>query len=256
MNNVKRIIILFLGLVLNVSCSPKEKKLFFFEDFQHSELAGKHWNFELGDGCPELCGWGNNELQIYTKTNVEVKDGFLIIRADKKGDHYYSGKITTKNKVEFTYGTVEVRAKLPRGKGVWPAIWMLGSNIDEAGWPAAGEIDIMEYVGKSPGEIHTTLHTPESFGNTVNTKVTQKEDIERGFHSYKMDWTKDAIRFFIDEEMVYEYSPPNKDKDTWPFKQNFYLILNLAIGGNLGGPEIDESIFPVEFIIDYIKIYS
>ncbi|HNQ27190.1 MAG TPA: glycoside hydrolase family 16 protein [Aquaticitalea sp.] len=241
--------ILLLGVQVNA------QKLLFEEQFDGSALNTSNWNYELGNGCPEICGWGNNERQYYSEKYVAVNDGYLVITAIKDS-LYESGKITTKGKFEFQYGTVEVRAKLATGKGIWPAIWMLGSNITEVGWPRCGEIDIMEYVGKSPHEIHTTLHTPDSHGNTVNTKVTVVEDIEQGFHVYKCHWTKDAISFYIDGNLVYTFSPDIKNESTWPFDQPFYIILNMAVGGNFGGPDVDDSIFPQQFVVDYVKVYG
>ncbi len=229
-------------------------QLLFEENFDGSQLNETHWNYKLGDGCPNLCGWGNNERQIYTKKNVSLRDGNLVITATKNGSLYESGRITTKQKVEFQYGTIEVRAKLPQGSGLWPAIWMLGNDIDANTWPGCGEIDIMEYVGKEPGVIHTTLHTPDSFGNSVNTKRTTLTGIENDFHKYKASWSKESIQFYIDDMLVYTFSPEIKNEKTWPFDKPFYVILNLAIGGNFGGPEVDDTIFPREFIIDYIKI--
>ena len=228
----------------------------FTDDFENTFLDLNHWNYELGDGCPELCGWGNNEFQIYTKENVFIRDENLVIKATKQGNKYYSGRITTKDKIEFQYGTVEVKAKLPTGTGVWPAIWMLGHDIDDIFWPLCGEIDIMEYVGKTPGKIHTTLHTKDSYGQSINTKVTTIENIEDGFHIYKMNWDKNKIQFSVDDTIVYTFSPANKNKINWPFDKPFYLILNLAIGGEFGGFEVDDNIFPQEFIIDYIKVYD
>ena len=233
----------------------KANDVFSFTDqFKGTQLNESYWNYDLGDGCPNLCGWGNNERQIYTKENVSVKDGNLIITATKDSTGYYSGKITTKDKIEFQYGTVEVRAKLPLGSGLWPAFWMLGSDIDTNIWPACGEIDILEYVGKMPNQIHTTLHTPNSYGKSVNTKISTIEDIEEGFHNYKTNWTKDSISFYVDDNLVYTFSPDVKNEKTWPFDKPFYLIINLAIGGNFGGPEVDDSIFPQDFIIDYVKV--
>ena len=169
---------------------------------------------------------------------------------------YTSTRITTKNKFEFQYGRIEARAKLSVGKGVWPAFWMLGSNIDEVGWPKCGEIDILEYIGKEPDMVFTSLHTQASYGNTINTKKTKIENIEEGFHLYITNWTKDKIEFFIDAKLVYTFSPEVKSEEIWPFNQPFFIILNQAIGGNFGGPEVDNSIFPQEFIIDYIKVYK
>ena len=239
-----------------VFTTSNAQELILEEHFSGNRLNETVWNYELGNGCPDLCGWGNNERQMYTKDNVAIKDGNLVLTAAFDGKNYTSGKINTKNKIEFKYGTVEVRAKLPTGQGVWPAIWMLGTNISEVGWPKAGEIDIMEYVGKNPHEIHTTLHTSDSYGESKNTKITTIPSIEEGFHVYKADWTKDFIKFYIDEVLVYTFSPELKNEDTWPFDQPFYLLLNLAVGGNFGGPEVDDSIFPQEFLIDYVKIYK
>ena len=247
---------IFIFLLIFKGPEPSDNSILFTDDFENTFLNLNHWNYELGDGCPELCGWGNNEFQIYTKENVFIRDENLVIKATKQGNKYYSGRITTKDKIEFQYGTVEVKAKLPTGTGVWPAIWMLGHDIDDIFWPLCGEIDIMEYVGKTPGKIHTTLHTKDSYGQSINTKVTTIENIEDGFHIYKMNWDKNKIQFSVDDTIVYTFSPANKNKINWPFDKPFYLILNLAIGGEFGGFEVDDNIFPQEFIIDSIKVYE
>jgi len=252
---MKQLVKIFLAILLFTSCG-KSSKLIFEDNFDKKTLNENYWNYDVGNGCPDLCGWGNNERQIYTKENVKVVNGNLIITATKKGSLYQSGKIHTKKKVEFQYGTVEVRAKLPIGYGLWPAIWMLGNDIDTNTWPACGEIDIMEYVGKKPNTIHTSLHTPASYGNTINTKKTINNQIEEGFHTYKTIWSKESIAFYIDNQKVYTFSPDEKNEKTWPFNKPFYLILNLAIGGNFGGPKVDDTIFPQEFIIDYVKAYN
>jgi len=253
------IVIIFILL----SCKEKQNiaqaiqgELLFEEHFNTNELNSKIWNYDEGDGCPNLCGWGNNERQLYTKNNVDVQDGNLVIKATKQDSLYYSGKIHTKNKFEFQYGIVEVKAKLPTGHGLWPAIWMLGSDIDVKGWPACGEIDIMEYVGKEPSTLYTSLHTPSSFGNTINSKKTLVKNLEKGFHIYKTKWTKESIRFYVDDTLVYEYAPIQKDEKTWPYNKPFYMIINTAIGGNFGGPRVDDTIFPKDFKVDYIKVYS
>ena len=242
-------------ILLLVSCQ-KTPEIIFEDHFNGSELNEENWNYELGDGCPNLCGWGNNERQLYTKENTQLKNGHLIITATEKDSVYKSSRITTKRKVEFQYGVVEVRAKLPVGHGLWPAIWMLGNDIDTNIWPKCGEIDIMEYVGREPGFIYTSLHTPASFGNTINSQKTALPDIEKGFHVYKINWTADAITFFIDDVKVYHFSPQEKNANTWPYNKPFYVLINMAIGGNFGGPDVDDSIFPQEFVIDYIKIYK
>ncbi len=248
---------LLLLLFVTVSFAQKDKrKLVWEENFDGKILNEKIWNFELGNGCPNLCGWGNNESQIYTKENHKLENGILVIEAKKDGETYTSTRITTKAKKEFLYGRVEARAKLPVGTGIWPAFWMLGANISEIGWPKCGEIDILEYVGKEPDMVFTSLHTKDSFGNTINTKKTSFPDIEEGFHIYAIDWTKDKIEFFVDNKCVYTFKPENKNENTWPFDKPFYFIINVAIGGNFGGPIIDNEILPQKFEIDYIKVYQ
>lgn len=233
-----------------------EKKLVWSDEFNQPDLNENNWNFEMGDGCPDLCGWGNNERQIYTKENHTIKDGKLIIEARLKDNVYSSTRITTRKKVEYQYGYFEVRAKLPVGYGIWPAFWMLGSNIKEVAWPRCGEIDILEYVGREPHQVFTSLHTQDSHGETINSKKTKFPSIEEGFHIYATNWNENKIEFFVDGKSVYTFAPKNKTKEVWPFNQPFYLILNMAIGGNFGGPDVDDSIFPQQFIIDYVRIYQ
>jgi len=252
-----RNVLLVVLLVGNICCAQKiNRKLVWQENFSETKLNESDWNYELGDGCPNLCGWGNNERQIYTTSNHLLSKGKLIISANKEGDRYTSTKISTKGKKEFLYGRIEARAKLPKGKGIWPAFWMLGSNIATVGWPKSGEIDILEYVGKEPQTIFTTLHTQDSHGNSFNTKKTAIPNIEKGFHVYAIDWTKDKIDFFVDSNLVYSFEPSPKNENTWPFNQPFYIIVNMAVGGNFGGPEVDTTIFPQDFVIDYIRVYQ
>jgi len=244
---------LTLCLVL-VSTTCAQKKIIFEEDFNADTLNMEVWNYEEGNGCPDLCGWGNNEKQIYNRDYIALEDGKLVITAEKKGDTYYSGKINSKDNVEFTYGVIEVKAKLATGKGLWPAIWMLGADISEVGWPASGEIDILEYIGKEPGIVFTSLHTPASHGNTINTKKTKIADIEEGYHTYKAVWTPDYIEFFVDGDQLYRFTPENYNEEEYPFKKDFYFLINMAVGGNLGGAEIDESALPDKFYVDHIKV--
>ena len=176
--------------------------------------------------------------------------------AEKDGDSYFSSRINTKDKFEFQYGIIETRAKVPGGHGIWPAIWMLGDNIGEVGWPASGEIDIMEYVGRMKDTLHTTLHTPATHGDHASTTVTKIDNVEDDFHIYKVEWSKEEIVYYIDGEKVYTFSPEIKDDEHYPFRHKFYFLLNMAIGGNFGGPDVDDSIFPAKFYIDYIKVYQ
>ncbi len=240
-------------LILN-GLPVNAQKVIFEEDFNGDSLDMSVWNYEEGDGCPNLCGWGNNERQIYDRNYVELEAGNLVITAVKDGDKYYSGKINSKDKVEFKYGTIEMRAKVPSGHGIWPAFWMLGTDIVEVSWPASGEIDIMEYVGREPHTLYTTLHTPATHGDSASTRKTYVKDIEEGYHDYKVIWTADNIEFFIDEKSVYNFVPKAYDDEHYPFRKDFYFLINMAIGGNFGGPEVDDSIFPVKYYVDYIKV--
>lgn len=252
--NIKFLVLPAVFLVL-LGCNNKSE-LIWEEDFTDSELNMERWQFELGDGCPELCGWGNEEPQLYTKKNHRLENGNLIITVKSEDSLYTSTRITTKNKFEFKYGRLETRAKLPTGTGVWPAIWMLGSNIDEVKWPMSGEIDILEYVGREPHMIFNSLHTDDSHGETINTKKTRIENIEEGFHTYAMNWTAEKIEFFVDGKKLYTFNPEQRTEEIWPFDQPFYILVNMAIGGGFGGPTIDDSILPQEFIVDYIRVYS
>lgn len=249
--------VLILLFIANFCLAQQTKrKLVWEENFSEPVLNESVWNFELGDGCPNLCGWGNNERQVYTTKNHEIKNGNLIIHAKKEGNSYTSTKITTKDKKIFQYGRMEARAKLPVGHGIWPAFWMLGQNISQVGWPKSGEIDILEYIGREPHMVFTTLHTQDSHGNTINTKKTSFPNIEEGFHVFALDWTKDKMDFFVDDILVYTFQPEIKNENTWPFDKPFYFILNVAIGGNFGGPAVDDTVFPQDFIVDYIRVYQ
>lgn len=252
---LKNILYLFLLAVSLMGCQA-QRELVWEENFNGDRISEENWNFDLGDGCPQLCGWGNNELQSYTKENHVVNNGLLKIAAKKENGIYTSTRITSKGKHEFKYGRIEIKAQLPIGKGLWPAFWMLGSNIDSVGWPLCGEIDILEYVGREPETIFTTLHTADSHGNSKNTRKDSVPGIEEGFHIYAIDWTEDKIDFFIDDDLFYSFEPKQKNKETWPFDQPFYIIVNLAVGGNFGGAEVDDTVLPQEFIVDYIKVYN
>jgi beta-glucanase (GH16 family) len=222
------------------------------------------WGYDLGNGCPDICGWGNNEYQFYTSDseNVEVSNGSLFIHA-KKGTReennyatgYTSTKLKTKDIFEFSYGRVEIRAKLPQGGGTWPAFWMLGSDLNEVGWPACGEIDIMEHVGNEPNFISSALHTPASFGATINYKQTGIDDAYGDFHTFSLFWSPQKMEFSLDGNLYYTFNPGQKDSNNWPFDHDMFLILNTAVGGNLGG-DIDTSWENSTMEIDYIRVYQ
>jgi beta-glucanase (GH16 family) len=234
----------------------KKGKLVWEENFNGDSLSTKTWNFETGNGCPNNCGFGNAEKQTYTTTNHKVANGFLTITAKKEADGYSSTRITTEGKKEFKYGYMEARLKLPKGKGIWPAFWMLGGDIDKAGWPLAGEIDIMEYVGREPHMAYATVHTVQTHGANANGNKMEFKDLEEGFHTFGALWTENKITFYVDDVEIHSFTSDSKSAEIWPFNKPFYFIINCAVGGYFGGMEVDDTIFPQEYVIDYVRVYE
>ncbi|PRX48106.1 family 16 glycosylhydrolase [Salegentibacter salegens] len=208
------------------------------------------WNFEIGNNN----GWGNQEAQYYTEDNALIEGGNLVITAkaeDTNEFDYSSSRITTKDNFEFQYGRVEARAKLPEGAGTWPAIWMLGSNFDEVGWPETGEIDIMEHVGNQQDIVHGTLHYPGRSGGNADGGSVEVPGVSDEFHTYTMEWSPERILFLVDGEVYHTYAN-NPDS---PFNKDFFIILNVAMGGTFGG-EIDPAFEESSMEIDYIRVYQ
>ena len=235
-------------------------KLIFSDEFNYRDVPDpKKWGYEVGFVR-------NGEKQYYTKgrlQNARVSGGNLTLEARKDGFEAHeisSASITTQDKFSFTYGKVEVRAKIPTGRGTWPAIWMLGSNISQVGWPKCGEIDIMENVGYDPEMVHFNPHC-ETFNHTKNNakgKGIPAGKIWEDFHTFGIEWTSDRIEWLYDGKKVHEFAKqPAADVNQWPFDKPQYLILNLAIGGAWGGQKgIDDSIFPSRFVIDYVRVWQ
>lgn len=204
-------------------------------------------------------------MQNYTNgDNVEIVDGKLVITAKLVDDNYQPGsytsaRLTTQGKVEYRYGRMVARLRLPAGTGVWPAFWMLGSNFSSVGWPMCGEMDIMEYVGFQPNTTHAYVHMQDGFaGGGIGNSIIV-ETCEEAFHIYGLDWTEDALVFWVDEpeNVVHTYAPEVKTNENWPFSQPAFFILNLAVGGSWGGQQgIDNSIFPQTLEVDYVKVYQ
>ena len=235
------------------------KKVIFMDHFdQGTKPNSEHWNIDVGGG-----GFGNNEDQFYTNRpdNIFIKDSLLHIVARKEDfehRHYTSAKITTRGKVSIRYGSIEVRMKLPKGLGTWPAFWFLGENISDIGWPACGEIDLLEYVGKEPNMLHFSLHSKNFNHNKSNNLHLKKyiENLTDDFHVYRLDWNAKGFEYYLDDVLLFTATKGDKTgQDSWPFDTPFFMIINLAIGGNWGG-KIDDSIFPVEFLIDYVKVWE
>jgi len=204
-------------------------------------------------------------LQNYTDgENAEIVNGKLVITAELVDNNYQPGSYTSsrlksEGKKEFQYGRMEISAKLPSGVGIWPAIWMLGANISSLGWPACGEMDIMEYVGYQPNTVYATVHTPDGFGGGANGSSMTLETCEEAFHVYGLDWTEDSLTFWVDipENIVHIYSPEQKTPENWPFNQPAFFIFNVAVGGAWGGAQgIDNSIFPQSMEVDYVRVYQ
>jgi len=215
------------------------------------------WNYDIGTGSN---GWGNSESQYYTKRteNVTIEEGLLKITAKREvyeGAEFTSTRMKTQDKFDFTYGRVEIKAKLPEGGGTWPALWMLGTNISSIGWPACGEIDIMEHVGNNQGTVQSAMHTPSSYGDTSNYGSKYVADASTEFHVYAVSWTSDQIVFSIDGVTHYRYNPSNKNSDTWPYTSKQFIILNVAMGGGFGG-EIDKDFTESSMEIDYVRVYQ
>lgn len=209
------------------------------------------WGYDIGAG-----GWGNNELQYYTNRpdNVIISGGTLKIIAKAEmynGSAYTSARLLTKDKFSFKYGKVEISAKLPVGVGTWPALWMLGSNFTTAGWPACGEIDIMEHRGSELNKIFATLHHPGHSGSNGDGSTVVISNASTSFHKYTAEWTPASIRFSVDDVPFYTFV----NSPALPFNQNFFMILNVAMGGNFGGP-VDPAFVSSMMEIDYVRVYQ
>ena len=237
-----------------------ETSPFWFDEFDYQGLPDPlKWGYDIGGS-----GWGNNELQYYTDDikNVVVGDGILSINAIKEvreGKNYTSTRLVSKFKGDLLYGRVEVRAKIPAGRGTWPAIWMLPTDWEYGGWPSSGEIDIMEHVGYDLNKIHISTHS-EAYYWRIGTQRTATKVIENAtteFHLYRIDWTPYAIRGYIDDVHIFTSVNDGTGYKAWPFDKRFHLILNVAIGGDWGGQQgVDDTIFPVSKEVDYVRFFK
>ncbi|WP_303316604.1 glycoside hydrolase family 16 protein [Flavivirga abyssicola] len=219
------------------------------------------WGFDIGTGEN---GWGNNELQYYTNRteNVTVQNGVLIITAKQEQfeqSSYTSARLLTKGKFEQTYGRFEARIRLPYGQGIWPAFWLLGddSNGTEV-WPQIGEIDIMEYLGNEPSKIFGTVHGPGYSGGESISKpyILNNDRFDTGFHIFGIEWGPDYINYYVDD-VLYNQITPDDVPGEWVFNQGpFYIILNVAVGGQLPGSPNAETVFPQTMLVDYVRVYN
>ncbi|HAT11863.1 MAG TPA: glycoside hydrolase [Planctomycetes bacterium] len=223
-------------------------------------------------GRPDPARWGyesglvrNKEAQFYTVDRAEnscVRDGSLVITAIREpweGAAYTSASLTSRDRFAFTYGKVEIRARLPDGRGLWPALWTLGQRQEGVRWPAIGEIDLMEYVGMHPDQVHFTVHTA-AFNHVIGTQRGTRITVPRpweAFHTYGLVWTPQALEWFFDGQPVFSFANDGAGSEHWPFDRPQYLIMNLAVGGAWGGQQgIDDSVFPAEFRVDYVRVWQ
>jgi beta-glucanase (GH16 family) len=218
------------------------------------------WSYDVGGH-----GWGNKEPQYYTNSrpeNARVEDGHLVIEARREpweGAPYTSARLVTRGKGDWTYGRVEVRARLPKGRGSWPAIWMLATTRERMRWPDDGEIDVMEHVGFDHGVVHGSVHTRayhHSIG-TQKTATTSVPDAAEAFHVYAIEWDAERIRFFVDDRQYFQFDKEAGGTQVWPFDGPFHLLLNVAVGGAWGGQKgIDEASLPYRMLVDYVRVYQ
>ena len=241
---------------------PVGYRLVWSDEFDRDGLPDPaKWAYDTG---MNKAGWHNRELQYYAGPrweNAAVKGGRLVITARKEslssapdwgGQRYSSTRLITQGKRDWTYGFFEIRAKLPCGQGTWPAIWMLNRDVV---WPAGGELDIMEHVGREPGRVFSTVHTAAGSGSHGNGAATQLSDACDAFHNYQMHWTAEQVRFGIDGIVHFEYKNPRTGTDRWPFDAPQFLILNIAVGGDFG-LAVDDRIFPVTMEVDHVRVYQ
>ena len=268
-------LLLGLGLIMASCAQQKEEKkestpqagrlLVWADEFEIDGAPdSSRWGYDLGNGCPNVCGWGNNELQYYTQQpgNVRVEDGKLIIEAHRelyRGKEYTSTRLVSKNKGDWQYGYIEARAKLPSGTGTWPAIWMLPTDWAYGGWPASGEIDIMEHVGYNQGMVYGTVHT-KAFNHGIGTQKGDSiavADASDAFHVYAVDWTPQKIDFMVDGKVYNTFRNEGTGFEAWPFDKPFHILLNIAVGGNWGGAQgVDTTIWPQQMQVDYVRVYQ
>lgn len=254
---MKGILIVAIALCSYLPLAAQQWKLVWFDEFTQPGLPDpQKWDYDIGGN-----GWGNQEKQIYTRADpktASVRNGSLFITAYKTPDgQYHSARLVSKARGGWKYARIEIRARLPRGNGVWPTIWMLPIEEEYGDWPDSGEIDILEFAGHTPDSIYTSIHTA-SYNQSLGTKKTKAHYLPmnwQDFHVFAIEWLENHIYFKIDGKTVYQFRKEKDDETVWPFDQAFQLILNLAVGGTFGGEKgIDDQIFPQSMEIDYIRI--
>jgi len=244
---------------------PEGYSLVWSDEFNAETINAANWQYETGDGTDYglQAGWGNNELQLYTEsaTNSGIEqDGdmsVLYIRATDDGaGNYTSAKLTTQNLFSMRFGRIDIKAKMPKGQGIWPAVWALGDNIDEISWPGCGEIDIVEILGHEPGKMYSTLHYTNSenkHGEKQGVYELSGESFNDAYHVFSLNWTPENLAFSIDDELIQEMTIDDEMKE---FLRSFYLALNVAVGGNWPGYPDNTTSFPQSMYVDYIRVFE
>lgn len=230
------------------------------DEFNGTALDPAFWTQETGTGNG---GWGNQELQYYRDDNTSLVDGHLVITAKKQNfgsSNYTSSRIVTKGKKNFKYGRIDIRAALPKGKGLWPALWMLGSNIDAVSWPSCGEIDIMELAGDIPNRTVGTVHYGANVAShqykSQSKYLAGNANFQDEFHVFSLKWVADKIEFLVDDEVFYTVTPATVAPAAYPFNKNFFFIFNVAVGGTFPGNPDASSPFPQSMIVDYVRVFQ
>jgi beta-glucanase (GH16 family) len=232
-------------------------KLVWHDEFDGDEIDSTNWTYDIGGW-----GWGNGEAEFYTSRpeNARVENGLLVIEARQEkyeGSYYTSARLKTQGLRSFQYGRFEARIQVPRGDGLWPAFWMLGADFDGTNWPDCGEIDIMEYVGREPDLIIGTAHGPGYSGALGMSRWNRQEyDIADDFHTYAIEWKADQISWFYDGAKYYTLTRDDVGDREWVFDHPFFIIVNLAVGGTLGGLIGLDTVFPTQLLVDYVRVFE
>ena len=266
-NNSKLSVLLALFLFIPILTAAQDWQLVWSDEFDADSLDMSKWEYMYGTGSQYgIPGWGNSELQYYTdrEENIYIEDGKLHIRALQESfatRNYTSARIRTINKADFLYGKYEIRAKMPKGQGLWPALWMLPTDNVYGGWPRSGEIDIVEVIGSEPHVAHGTIHYGTSAGaghSLTGGRYTLRNDstFNDAFHTYKLIWMPDRIEWYVDDNWYHFATPAHVAPYHWPFDQKFHFLFNVAVGGNWPGNPDGTTEFPQEMIVDWIRVYQ
>ena len=263
-----RIIVVILIFILLIVISrsapnPVSWELTWSDEFNGpngSPVDPRNWSFQTGAG-----GWGNGELEYYTDRtqNATLQDGSLVIRAmreDYGGSQYTSARLSSQNKFEQAYGRFEARIRLPYGQGIWPAFWMLGGNIDQVNWPNCGEIDIMENFGLDPSTVQGAVHGPGYSGDSSLNMIYSlpgSDMFYQEYHIFAIDWDPQQIKFYVDGNLYYSVSRSSLPAGrAWVFDHPFFLVLNVAVGGDVPGSPDASTVFPQAMVVDYVRVYQ